>query len=711
MRHPFTNNTIDTGDAPPVRKPFYRQSPQVMEEMNKQLDALLKHGIIEESDSEYQSPVVMVKKKGGELRFCVDYRMLNKQTKPKYFPLPRLNDVFDSLGKANAKIFSSLDLMHGYWQVGMDKNTAHKSAFVTPSGVYQWCRMPFGLVSAPGSFQLLLTKVFRGLTYQIALVYVDGVLIYSQSFEQHLKHLELIFDRLRKANLKLKPSKCKFALPEVTYLGHRISKDGVKVDISKTEVVRTFPIPKNQKQLRSFLGLTNYYRRFIKNYSHICSPLNRLLRNDIKFDWTQKCNNAFTYLKEAMTSPPVLAYPDLKKPFILTTDASGTALGYILGQRDNMGKERVIAYGGRSLNEAERKWGISELECLAVLEGIKAYHVYLANNHFKIYTDHRALTWLSNIKQSTGRLARWSVLLQGYDFEICYRKGVTMKNADALSRREYPPQPNEVSDPEDNIPSVNLNMIHTPEEAEFIETTLIYSEYPVPPQISVNDLSTVDPGDDIISDDIDKLQKECPDFKDMYKYLDTGSLPEDQSKHSKILSEAEHYVLHDHVLYHFYQPRSKGKKYDERFIKQLACPRSLRKDLIVAYHELGHLGFDRTYRAMQLKYYFPNMYQTVADFIRSCDSCQRAKVSTHPTKVPLTSMPIMDTFSKWHIDIIGPFKKTTEEGYKYILVIVDSFSKWPEAFPLKTQDSGEIAKILYKEIFTRYGAPHYLVSD
>ncbi|VDI31060.1 Hypothetical predicted protein [Mytilus galloprovincialis] len=278
------NHVIDTGNALPIKKRFYRQSPQVLADMNRQIDQMLEYDIIEESDSEWQSPVVMCKKKSGELRFCVDYRAVNKISRPKFFPLPRLEDVFDAIGQADANIFSTLDLLSGYWQCGLDPETAHKAAFVTPSGVYQWKRLPFGLASAPSSFQHLLTQVLRNLNYKIALVYVDDILIFSKSFEEHLNHLQLVFDRLISAGLTLKPSKCLFARPEVIYLGHKISKKGVQADISKVEAVESFPVPKTEKNVRSFLGLTNYYRKFIKGYSHLSTPLNRLLRKDVPFE-------------------------------------------------------------------------------------------------------------------------------------------------------------------------------------------------------------------------------------------------------------------------------------------------------------------------------------------------------------------------------------------------------------------------------------------
>ncbi|CAC5392995.1 unnamed protein product [Mytilus coruscus] len=689
------NHVIDTGNALPIKKRFYRQSPQVLADMNRQIDQMLEYGIIEESDSEWQSPVVMCKKKSGELRFCVDYRAVLNISRPKFFPLPRLEDVFDAIGQADATIFSTLDLLSGYWQCGLDPETAHKAAFVTPSGVYQWKRLPFGLASAPSSFQHLLTQVLRNLNYKIALVYVDDILIFSKSFEEHLKHLQLVFDRLISAGLTLKPSKCLFARPEVIYLGHKISKKGVQADISKVEAVESFPVPKTEKNVRSFLGLTNYYRKFIKGYSHIATPLNRLLRKDVPFEWSEKCQKAFDQLKQSLCSSPILAYPNMSRPFILTTDASGSAIAYILGQLDSEGRERVIAYGGRSLSE-----------------GIKTYHIYLANSHFKVYTDHHSLKWLSSIKQSTGRLARWSVLLQDYSFEICYREGNKNGNADGLSRREYSVSQFSL-EPEDAIPSVDVNLVSVEQETnEHVQVTFLYNscnsptptimeittgngtEQPVP---STNEKHP-EQITEVIPENVGESQQECQDFKHIYAYLETGVLPEDKKLATKVFLEASQYALLDGVLFHFYQPRTRGRKKDI-FVRQLACPRQFRNDLLKSYHELGHFGFDRTYLAIKQKYFFPGMYQAVAYFIRGCDSFQRAKPHAHAKRVPLTPMPILDTFSRWHIDLIGPFKET-KLGHKYILIVVCAFSKWTEAFPVRSETAADIAEVLLKNLLS-----------
>ena len=328
------HHEIDTGNNPPVRCPPYRASPQVKAEIERQTEEMLKNNIIEPSTSVWNSPVVLVRKRDGKYRFAVDYRRLNRVTKPISYPLPNLNDVFDAIGQANAQYFSTLDLSSGFWQIPLHENSKHKSAFVTHEGVFQWRRMPFGLMNAPMSFQMVMSQVLRGLHWKNVLVYVDDILIFSHTLEEHLQHLSQVFDRLHKANLTLKPSKCQFCVKSVKYLGHVLSKDGVQVDDSKVKIVREHPVPKDQKQVRQFLGLCNYYRKFLQNYAKITVPLNALLQNDTPFEWNNDCQSAFETLKNALTTAPILAYPDMSKPFVLTCDASGTAIGYILGQLD-----------------------------------------------------------------------------------------------------------------------------------------------------------------------------------------------------------------------------------------------------------------------------------------------------------------------------------------------------------------------------------------
>jgi transposase InsO family protein len=708
---------IDTEPCNPIRQRFYRATPTVRAEMTKQIDEMLDAGIIEESSSCWQSPVVMVKKKDGSFRLAIDYRVLNKYTKITTFPLPRLDDVFDSIGESKAQVFSKLDLLGAYWQLPMDPETAFKSGFVTNEGSYVFRRLPFGLVNAGSSFQMLMSKVLKGLNWKIVLAYIDDILVMSKNFEEHIQHLKLVFDRLREAGLTLKPSKCEFGVKEVTFLGHVISKQGIQCDKNKTEAVNSFPVPKNVHDIRSFVGLCQFYRRYIKSFSQIAAPLTQLLRNDVPFVWGDAQQKAFDTLKTSLTTSPILAYPDMQKDYVLTTDASIQAISYILSQLDNEGRERVISYGGRSLKAGEKNWPISELECLAVLEGIKHYHIYLANKKFKVYTDHRALVYLQNIKQGTGRLARWSVLLQGYSFDIEHRRGIHNKNADALSRRDYPPQSiTNDRDIEDMLPSTtqvsstHAQVRESPEGNEVYEVQFFYDSPDTvsskPPLIAVTEPEK--------RADIGQLQRDCNDFQAIITYLETGELPEVAKLARTVVHESSQYQMLNSVLFHFYQPRTRGLPAEQRLIKQLALPKILREDCLLAYHDSKaagcHLGIERTFIAIRNKYHWKHQYQDIHDYITSCDVCQRAKRHYHAHPAPLASMPVEEAFSRLHIDIMGPLTKT-KEGYKYLLVIVDSFTKWTESFPIRTQEATEVADILYKEIFTRFGPPDRIVSD
>lgn len=701
---------IDTGNALPVRGPNYRTSPNMKKEIERQVDEMLQNNIIEPSNSDWYSPVVLVPKKNGEFRFAIDYRKLNKVTRPASFPLPKLEDVVDAIGEADAKIFSVLDLASGFWQIPMDPSTKHKAAFITHTGIYEWTRMPFGLRNAPITFQMVMTQVLRGLHWKQALVYVDDILIYSKNFEAHLHHLKQVFHRLQDAGLTLKPSKCQFAVEQVSYLGHRFSKNGVMVDPSKIALVQDYPVPKNQNEIRSFMGLCNYYRKFVNSYSIIASPLNELLQKNIPFEWTTDCQKSFETLKASLSSAPVLAYPNMSEPFILTCDASASAIGFILGQLQN-GKKHPVAYGGRSLNKAERKWGITDRECLAVIEGIKHFRVYLANNHFKVITDHRALKWLQNQKDLTGRLGRWALRLQEYDFEVVYRPGVTNQNADAMSRRPYSSDHNADDNTKNDRPEVQVSVVDKslPLSDDTYQTVFTYEENPsvhlvdAEPQPSLPDFC-----------EIGQLQRVGESkMQHLIKYLETQELPDDEKLAKTILYMENYFVLENNVLYHFYEPRTKGKTDTSKSIKQLWLPETLRTAALQAYHDnlAGgcHLGITRTHRALQQKYFWHGMYQDVHDYISSCDVCQRIKRPTNHLNAPLQPLPISDTLETWHIDFLS-FNKTTE-GYQHVLVVTDSLSKWIEAFPTKTQEASEVAWILYAEIFARYGAPVTLVSD
>ena len=323
-----------------------------------------------------------------------------------------------------------------YRALEMDPSSREKTAFTTHGGLFEFLVMPFGLTNAPSPFQRLMECVLRGFSWKICLVYLDDVIIFSPSFEEHLQHLRLVFQRFRDANIKLKPSKCHFAHTEVNYLGHVVSWEGVRPDPEKIKAVQEFPIPKTPLDVRAFLGLSGYYRKFVRDFSRIAAPLHELTKKNAKFVWTDTCHASFLQLKEALISAPILAFPDFHLPFHLYVDASNDAIGMVLGQiHDN--KEIVIAYAGRKLSAPEQHYSATEREALAVVAGIKHFQPYLYGRAFTVHTDHNALRWLMNVKDPTGRLARWSLYLQQYDFDIQHRAGRNNANADALSCRPY----------------------------------------------------------------------------------------------------------------------------------------------------------------------------------------------------------------------------------------------------------------------------------
>ena len=690
----YVQHSIITGDATPVHQRAYRHSIAAKAEIAKQTKQMLDAGIIEPSSSCWSSPVVLVRKKSGQIRFCVDYRKLNAVTKSISFPLPQLNDVFDAMAEGRPKYFSLLDLRSGYHQLPLHPDTKEKSSFVTHEGQFQFRTSPFGLKNLPSFFQLLMARVFQNLHFKNVLVYLDDILIYSKSFDLHLVHLQEVFNRLKDANLKLNPEKCAFGLDKILYLGHVLGPEGVSVDNSKIEVIQSYPRPTCPKEIRSFLGLASYYRRFITNFSIIASPLHRLLKKDLEFVWDDYCEQAFTQLKEALATAPVLIYPDMQRPFVINCDASSQAIGFVLAQEDGSGRERPIAYGGRSLTSSERAYSVSELEMLSMVSAIKQFHCYLANTRFTVYTDHLSLKYLQSLKNSnSGRLLRWSLLLQQYDFTIEYKQGKINSNADALSRRHYPVQADESDDMEDKILApvvvgvtpVQLNII--------VEEDLI-----TPADLTEEDILRQTAHEQIT----------CSDCGPMIRYLEFGELPGNDQDARKIVIESTEYALCDGLLFHYYQPRSRGPS--RTYINQLVVPRKLRQRILESYHDdCCHPGFHRCYLSIRRKYFWKGMHTAVSRHIISCLKCQECKFPLPLNKPPLTSLPIKQIFGRWHMDILQ--LPRSRDGYKYILLCVESLTRWPEAIMLKDQTARSIAEALYREIFSRYGGPHTLLSD
>lgn len=414
------------GANPVVKRPT-RMGPKELIELKKQLVELEEKGFIRPSSSSWGAPVVFVKKQDGPLRLCIDYRELNKITVKNKYPLPRIDDLFDQ--SSGAKIFSRLDLASGFHQMKVEEESIKYTAFNTRYGLYEFLVMPFGLTNAPSYFVDLINRIFRKYLDKFVLIFIDDILIYSKTVEEHENHSHIVTQKLRQENLKAKFSKCTFWQNEVNFLGHVISEKGISVDPNKVIAVQAWKRPTNVTEVRSFMGMSGYYRRFIKDFAKISIPLTRLTRKNQVFAWTEECEKAFGRLKEALIQAPILKVPEGNENLVIYTDASGQGLGEVLMQQ-----HQVIAYASRQLKPSEVRYATHDLELAAIVYALKLWRHYLLGAKFEVYTDHKSLKYLFSQKELNMRQQRWIELLASYDFEIFYTPGKANRVADALSR-------------------------------------------------------------------------------------------------------------------------------------------------------------------------------------------------------------------------------------------------------------------------------------
>lgn len=656
----------------PCNLPPYRIAPARKHVVEENLQEMFQQDFITPSNSPWSSPVVLAPKKDGTLRFCIDYRKLNAMTIRDAYPIPRIDDTLDSLQEA--KFISTLDLRTGYWQVEMDKNSREKTAFITHKGLFEFKVMPYGLTNAPATFQRLMDRVLAGLKWRCCLVYIDDVIIYSNSFEQHLKDLTSVFDSLRSANLTLKASKCHFCRPETKYLGHIITRDGIKPDPELIKSVMNFPKPTKIKDVQSFLGLTGYYRRFIKNYARIAEPLINQLRYLTKgnhhLQWSSDCTTAVELLKQKLTTAPIMNTPNFEQSFILEVDACEYGLGAVLVQEyDN--HKYVIAYASKTLSAAERKFGATEREALAIVWATKHFRAYIEGSKVLIRSDCKALEWMRNAKDVTGRLARWAMKLSAYQIEhIQYRPGKQNANADSLSR-------NPLAESNDNTPE--LLSIET--AINLWENTNI-----------LGDIKIQQPTDPKLRYIIDKLQNSGnPTFRD----------------------KRNPYILINGILYKI---KHSNRHYNQREIGNkhlLVIPKSMQQKLLVWAHDhptAGHSGQQKTLFRLTTRVFWESIRKDIYNYIASCRACQQFKYDNAPMSNPMQTHVVTEPWQTIGVDIMGPFP-TTSRQKRFLFVVVDYFTRWIEVFPMRTTTSVDIAQILVNEVFTRYGMPTYILSD
>ncbi|GJT02831.1 putative reverse transcriptase domain-containing protein [Tanacetum coccineum] len=408
---------------------FYRLAPSEMKELSEQLKELSDKGFIRPSSSPWGAPVLFVKKKDGSFRMCIDYRELNKLTVKNRYPLPRIDDLFDQL--QGSSVYSKIDLRSGYHQLRVREEDIPKTAFRTRYGHYEFQVMPFGLTNAPAVFMDLMNRVCKPFLDKFVIVFIDDILIYSRNKKEHEEHLKAILELLKKEELYAKFSKCEFWIPKVQFLGHVIDSQGIHVDPAKIESIKDWASPKSPTEIRQFLGLAGYYRRFIEGFSKIAKPMTKLTQKKVKFDWGDKEEAAFQLLKQKLCSAPILALPDGSEDFIAYCDASIKGLGAVLMQR-----EKVIAYASRQLKIHEKNYTTHDLELGAVVFALKIWRHYLYGTKCTVFTDHKSLQHILNQKELNMRQRRWLELLSDYDCDIRYHPGKANVVADALSRKE-----------------------------------------------------------------------------------------------------------------------------------------------------------------------------------------------------------------------------------------------------------------------------------
>jgi hypothetical protein len=638
-------------DSKPVLRPMFRYSPQELELMDKRIAELLELGYIQPSSSPYGAPVLFVKKpRSTELRMVVDYRALNKLTKRNAFPLPRVDVLFDHL--AGSKVFSLIDLRNAYHQCKILPTDVPRTAFRSPFGHYEYLTLSFGLVNAPAAFQAVMNKIFSKLLYKCCLVYLDDILVFSKTAEEHAQHLKDVLDILKANKLTVALHKCTLNQASVLFLGHIIDGQGVATDPTKIAALQKFPVPTDVHKLRSFLGTCNYFRRFVRKYAEIVRPLTDLLKHDTAYVWSTKCQTAFDNIKQLLTTTPVLALPDWRshKPFTMVCDASYEGVGGVLTQEG-----RPIAFESRKLNPAEEHYSPPELEMLAVVHCCKVWRCYIEGRDVHVHTDHKPNVTFDTVNMANRRHARWLEALQGHQLVWHYIKG-EHNIADSLSR-------NPVSPVDALLPHKQQYLIctvkaHLPVHQKLMEsasfTEAVRSAYAADPWL-------------LDADNIKPLVK-----RNGLLYKDDALvLPNDTQLQHTAISECH-------------------------------CP-----------PYTGHSGITKTLERVRRYFWWPiGMAAAVKNFVSSCDSCQRNKGTNLKPGGLLRSLPIpADTWQSVGMDLVTDLPVTTD-GFDSIVVFIDRLSKMVRLAPCHKSTSAEqFAEIFFSNVFRSHGLPEQLVHD
>jgi hypothetical protein len=738
-RHPddigrtkLVKHDIDTGDAKPVNQRCRRFAKAHVKVIRDQIRKLSEAGIIRPSNSNWAANPVVVDKKPDangqiEKRMCIDYRGLNAATiNPDSYLLPRIDDTLDALYKA--KYFCTLDLTQGYHQVELAEESKHKTAFHAPycnPSQWEYNYMPFGLVRAPRTFQRMMDRVIQGLEYETALAYLDDVIVFGRDLDQTMDRMIVILERLRSANLKLKAKKCVLFARSVQYLGHVISDKGVTTDPKKIQDVVNWHRPRTVKQVRGFLGIVNYYSRFVKNLAGTADPLYQITKKNAKFNWQEKHEVAFQELKKKLAEAPVMAYPNEEGRFILDTDASDYAYGAVLSQLQPNDKgeqvERVIAYHSKRFSDRESRYCARRRELLGIKKSVEHFEVYLRGVNFTVRTDHASLRYIKTTKNLPDQVIRWVMYLEEFNYKIEIRKGTLHTNADAMSRGchsdkqcicealtryelKHDVKPGDVLDGEvSDVPPFWCNqMMAAHLEEECRDGKCFVNAFRLNPKYTTEELA--------------KMQEKDPDIRPvLLAFRQNSEEKPDWPKISPCSSAAKFYFsdwerlrLHGGALYRIWESKD-----GTRLVNQFIVPRELKVEFCEKVHNTSvaaHTGRRKTLHALTHFGYWYKMADDIAFWIKTCHKCQMRKA---PNPKPRKEMEILLSGSpnyRLQMDICGPLKKT-QKGNQYVLVITDTFSKFTKAFAMPNQTAETVANNLLSGWIREYGPPMELHTD
>ena len=678
---------IHLSNSVPIKLPYRHIPPTQIPEVKAHVKGLLEQGVIEESVSPYAAPIVLVRKKDGSLRLCVDYRRLNSVTVKDAFPLPRIQDTLDAL--AGAQYFSSFDLAAGYHQIKVRAEDRFKTAFVTPFGHYQYVRCPMGLTNSPATFQRFMEYVFSDYIFITLLIYLDDILVFSKTLEEHIERIETVFQRLLKYGLKLKPSKCHLLKPEVRYLGFIVSQEGIKSDPEKLKAVQEWPRPRTVKELRGFVAFCGFYRRFIENFAKTAAPLHALMGGkstaELTEYWGQEEERAFIELKKKFSQPPVLKSADYSKPFVVETDACMDGLGAVLSQ-EHEGRLHPVAYASRGLRKSERNmsnYSSRKLELLALKWAVtEQFKNYLVGSKFTVYTDNNPLAHLEASKLGAVE-SRWLGDLSRFMYDIKYRPGKENANADGLSRRPHEAEAEDGSE--------------VCEMWEGKKSNFMSGQVAV---LGIWEKKT---------EEMCTAQKSCEVLGDLWRQM-TGTLSRHEFKMAmqkkefrKLWRVRRSLVMRGGIIYW-----NRGTRIRSKWKPVL--PLASRGEILKAAHEQwGHQGVARTSSLIRNRCFWPGLYDDVSRHVAQCKVCAMGKEEGIRAKTKLGTVEASRPWEVLAMDftLLDP----SRDGKENVLVITDVFSKYSFAFATKNQRAGTVAKILVEEIFDRFGVPEKLHSD